>query len=62
MAYANSYVFSSSVVGNSSGQTALDMIANVAKAQSDYISQFSNSKIGIDLPKVPSNQGIAKDK
>jgi hypothetical protein len=59
---SNSKIFSSSVFGNSSGVTAAELSENNRKTQEKYLGSSTASSLSTRLPRVPSNQRIAKDK
>ena len=59
---SNSQIFSSSVFGNSSGLTADQISENNRKTQEKYLGSSTASSMGTRLPRVPSNQRVARDK
>lgn len=59
---SNSAIFSSSIFGNSSGATAAELAAKEIETQKTYLTKASEATLRTKLPKVPSNQRIAKDK
>ena len=61
MTTANSAIFSSSIFGNSSGNTAVDLSTVDTTTQEKYFAQGTTYKIESSLPSVPSNQRVAKD-
>jgi len=61
MTTANSAIFSSSIFGNSSGNTAVDLSTVDTTTQEKYFSQGTAYKIESPIPGIPSNQRVAKD-
>tara|TARA_Y100000389_G_C17103383_1_gene337057 strand:- start:108 stop:296 length:189 start_codon:yes stop_codon:yes gene_type:complete len=61
MTTANSAIFSSSIFGNSSGNTAVDLSTVDTTTQEKYFAQGTAYKIENTVPSVPSNQHVAKD-
>jgi hypothetical protein len=59
---ANSQIFSSSVFGNSSGLTSDQLSENNRKTQEKYLGSSTASSMSTRVPRVPSNQRIARDK
>ena len=59
---SNSKIFSSSVFGNSSGLTADQISENNRKTQEKYLGSSVASSLSTRLPRVPSNQRVARDK
>jgi uncharacterized protein (UPF0128 family) len=61
MTTSNSAIFSSSVFGNSSGNTAVNLSTVDTTTQEKYFSQGTAYKIESPIPGIPSNQRVAKD-
>jgi hypothetical protein len=59
---ANSEIFTSTVFGTSSGMTAKEMSDKNRTTQESFLAQNSASSLRTQMPRVPSNQRIAKDK
>jgi hypothetical protein len=59
---SNSQIFTSSVFGKSSGKTAAELTEINTSTQEQYFQQFTGTSLKTKLPRVPSNQGIAKGK
>jgi hypothetical protein len=58
---ANSKIFSTTLFGTSSKNTAEGLVAKNTATQELYLSQYNSSTLGTTIPKVPSNQRIMKD-
>lgn len=58
----NSAIFTDSIFGTSSGNTASSIADKNVTTQEAYLNQFNENKMNYRIPTVPSNQGIAKDK
>jgi hypothetical protein len=59
---SNSQIFTTTVFGNSSSYTREELAALLTQTQEAYLLQSGIANMRATLPKVPSNQGIAKDK
>ncbi len=59
---SNSQIFTDSVFGVSSGQSAVDISANDTATIERMYQEYPLVKMNATQPTVPSNQGIAKDK
>ena len=59
---SNSSVFTDTVFGTGSGQTAAQLTAQGLAVQEAYLATSSASSMNTQIPKVPSNQRVAKDK
>jgi hypothetical protein len=59
---SNSKIFTTTVFGNSSSYTREELAALQTQTQETYLLQSGIANMRAKLPKVPSNQGIAKDK
>lgn len=58
---SNSSIFISSTFGYSSGKSVTELIDTDRSTQEKYLQQSPNNKMDVSLPRVPSNQRIAKD-
>lgn len=58
---SNSLPFTTSIYGNSSGQTSTTLKSIVNTATDTLIKQQVITKLNVVLPTVPSNQRIAKE-
>lgn len=58
---SNSSIFSSTIFGNGSALTAQQAADKITTTQEQVLAQSTNNTIRTKLPKVPSNQGKAKD-
>jgi len=61
MTTANSAIFSPSIFGNSSGNTAVNLATVDTTTQEKYFAQGTAYKIESPIPGIPSNQRVAKD-
>jgi len=59
---ANSAIFSTTVYGDSSGQTANELATKAKQTKEQFLGTYPESNLRSTLPTVPSNQRIAKDK
>jgi hypothetical protein len=59
-AESNSKIFTDTVFGVSSDQLAADLTEKDRTTQESYLSSSSYSNMGTELPRVPSNQRVAK--
>ena len=59
---SNSTIFSSTVFGNSSALTKEELIAKDMSTVELYMKEYSDSSMRTQIPRVPSNQRVAKDK
>ena len=59
---SNSTIFSSTVFGNSSSLTKEELIAKDMSTVELYMKEYSDSSLRTQIPRVPSNQRVAKDK
>jgi len=59
---SNSKIFTTTVFGNSSSYTREELAVLQTQTQETYLLQSGIANMRATLPKVPSNQGIAKDK
>ena len=59
---SNSTIFSSTVFGNSSSLTKEELIAKDMSTVELYMKEYSDSSMRTQIPRVPSNQRVAKDK
>ena len=59
---SNSKIFTTTVFGNSSGQTAQELAAKDRATQEKYLSTSTTSSMNTRVPRVPSNQRIARNK
>jgi hypothetical protein len=58
---SNSVIFTESVFGLSSGNTAIQITEKNTVTQEQYLNQTTESRMNYRIPVVPSNQAIAKD-
>jgi|TARA_R110000803_G_scaffold76700_2_gene141403 hypothetical protein len=61
MTISNSAIFSSSIFGESTSNTASELTSIDTTTQENYFAQGTAYKIESKLPSVPSNQRVAKD-
>ena len=59
---SNSTIFSSTVFGNSSALTKEELITKDMSTVELYMKEYSDSSMRTQIPRVPSNQRVAKDK
>jgi hypothetical protein len=57
---SNSKIFTSTVFGDSSDGTQQDLVGKDIGTQETYLASSSYSNLGTKLPKIPSNQRVAK--
>ena len=57
----NSAIFTDSIFGLSSGNTAIQISEKNTVTQEQYLNQTTESRMNYKIPVVPSNQAIAKD-
>lgn len=62
MLQSNSKIFTTTLFGTGTDQSATDLIDKNLSAQEIYLRSSSISNLATKIPKVPSNQKIAKDK
>ena len=58
---ANSAIFTTTIFGTSSGQTAEEQSAQNTKTQEQYLARTSTNNLKTRVPKIPSNQRYMKD-
>ena len=58
---ANSAIFTTTIFGTSSGQTAEEQSAQNTKTQEQYLARTSTNNLKTRVPKSPSNQRYMKD-
>lgn len=61
MLQSNSKIFTTTIFGNGTDQTATDLISKNLDIQEKYLASSPVSNMGTKLPVLPSNQKIAKD-
>ncbi len=61
MIQSNSKIFSTTLFGSGSEDTAANLVTKNLLTQEEYLNSAVTSNLGTKLPKVPSNQRIAKD-
>jgi hypothetical protein len=59
---SNSKIFTNTIFGTSTNDTAANIADKNLTTQQDYLGSSGISNFGTRLPRVPSNQKIAKDK
>jgi hypothetical protein len=59
---SNSKIFSTTLFGSSSGLTPDELTAKNTSTIETYLQQQGTNKLSNRIPKIPSNQGKAKDK
>jgi hypothetical protein len=57
---SNSKIFTDTVFGVGTDQTSTDLVAKDTNTQETYLSSSSYSNMSTRLPRVPSNQRVAK--
>lgn len=62
MIQSNSKIFTNAVFGTSTNLTAPELVENDRLTQEKYLSSSNFSNLGTRLPRVPSNQRVAKGK
>jgi hypothetical protein len=58
---SNSSIFTTTIFGNSSGSTAEEQASKNTKVQETFLLANSYNTTKTKLPRVPSNQGKAKE-
>jgi hypothetical protein len=58
---SNSQIFTNDVLGTGTDQTATQLVDKNVSTQETYLSSSSFSNMSTELPKIPSNQRVAKD-
>lgn len=59
---SNSAIFTNTVYGVSSGDISANLAAKAKTTKEEYLGSYSGSNLRTIMPKVPSNQRVAKDK
>lgn len=62
MIQSNSKIFTTGVFGTGTNSTASEITDNNLLTQEKYLASSGISNLGTRLPKIPSNQRVAKDK
>lgn len=62
MIQSNSKIFTTTLFGTGSNETATSISNTILTTQQKYLGSSGFSNLGTILPRVPSNQRIAKDK
>jgi hypothetical protein len=57
---SNSQIFTNTVFGTSTDQTVNELVDKNLATQETYLSSSSYSNMSTQLPRVPSNQRVAK--
>lgn len=57
---SNSQIFSNSIFGTGTDKTSIELINTDLTTQETYLSSSSYSNMSTKLPRVPSNQRVAK--
>jgi hypothetical protein len=57
---SNSKIFTDTVFGVGTDQTSTDLVDKDTSTQETYLSSSSYSNMSTQLPRVPSNQRVAK--
>lgn len=61
MIQSNSKIFSTSLFGLSTNQDAASLVEKDLNTMVEYLQSSGISNMGTKLPRVPSNQRVAKD-
>lgn len=61
MLQSNSKIFTTSLFGTGTNDTAGNIVNKNLNVQEEYLSSSGISNLGTRVPKVPSNQRVAKD-
>lgn len=62
MIQSNSQIFTTTLFGIGTNDTAGNLVSKSLNTQQEYLSSSGISNLGTTLPRVPSNQRVAKDK
>ena len=61
MIQSNSKIFTTTLFGNGTNATANNLVNKNLTTQQEYLGSSGISHMGTRLPRVPSNQRVAKD-
>lgn len=61
MIQSNSKIFTTTLFGNGTNDTANNLVNKNLTTQQEYLGSSGISHMGTRLPRVPSNQRVAKD-
>ena len=61
MIQSNSKIFTTALFGNGTNSTADSLVNKNLTTQQEYLGSSGISHMGTRLPRVPSNQRVAKD-
>lgn len=61
MIQSNSKIFTTTLFGIGSSQTTNDLVNKNLTTQQEYLGSSGISNLGTRIPRVPSNQRVAKD-
>jgi hypothetical protein len=61
MIQSNSKIFSTTLFGSGTNDTTANLVSKNLRTQQEYLGSSGISNMGTILPKLPSNQRVAKD-
>jgi|688.fasta_scaffold265450_2 hypothetical protein len=61
MIQSNSKIFTTTLFGVGTDQTSSDLVNKDLSTQQEYVGSSTFSNLSTSLPRVPSNQRVAKD-
>jgi hypothetical protein len=61
MIQSNSKIFTTALFGTSTNDTSGNLVSKNLTTQQEYVGSSVISNLGTRLPRVPSNQRVAKD-
>jgi hypothetical protein len=61
MIQSNSKIFTTALFGAGTNDTTGNLVSKNLTAQQEYVGSSGISHLGTQLPRVPSNQRVAKD-
>ena len=61
MIQSNSKIFTNTLFGTGTNQSGTDLVNKNLTTQQEYLGSSGISHLGTRLPRVPSNQRVAKD-
>ncbi len=59
---SNSQIFTDKIFGLGTDATTADLVGKARSTQETYLESSTYSNLGTRLPRVPTNQRVAKDK
>lgn len=62
MIQSNSKIFTTTLFGTGTNDTGGNLVSKNLTTQQEYLASSGISNLGTILPRVPSNQRVAKDK